>query len=65
MAELVSKVGSSLPDLSATPLADLPYLDETMLEIAIDKLIQPCGDLNNMFEVGGRVRMWQNYSAVH
>jgi len=65
MAEFLSKVGSSLLDLSATPLADLPHLDKETLEIAVNKLIQPCGDLNSTPADDGHVRIWQNYSAAH
>jgi hypothetical protein len=62
MAEFVIKAGSGLLDLSATPLADLPHLDEAALEIAVDRLIQPCGDVNDATTViGGHVRIWQNY----
>ena len=65
MAEFVGKVGSGLLDLSATSLAELSHLDGTVLEIAVDRLIKPCGDATNMSPVGRGARMWQNYSTVH
>jgi hypothetical protein len=65
MAEFVGKVGSGLLDLSATSLADLPHLDGAVLEIAVDRLIKPCGDVTNMSPVSGGARMWQNYSTAH
>ena len=65
MAESVIVAGSGLLDLSATPLAELPHLDEAALEVAVDRLIQPsCGDVNGATTVIGRhVRIWQNYST--
>jgi hypothetical protein len=63
MAEYVTVIGSGLLDLSATPLADLPHLDEAALEAAVDRLIQPCSGVNGGTTViGGHVRMWQNYN---
>jgi hypothetical protein len=48
--------------LSAAPIADLPHLDEAALEAAVDRLIQPCGDVSDTTTVvGGHARMWQNY----
>lgn len=62
MAELVIKAGSGLLDLSAASIADLPHLDEAALEAAVDRLIQPCGDVSDTTTVvGGHARMWQNY----
>jgi hypothetical protein len=63
MAELVSNVEAGLVDLSAMPLTDLPRMPEAMLEIAIDKLIQPCTGLSNLSGAGERTRIWQNYST--
>jgi hypothetical protein len=63
MAELVSSVGVGLVDLSAMPLTDLPRMPETMLEIAIDKLIPPCSGRSSLSAAGEGTRVWQNYSA--
>lgn len=66
MAEFVIKAASGLFDLSVAPLADLPDLDEAALEVAVERLIQPCADTNNTTAVtGGHVRMWQNYRTEH
>jgi hypothetical protein len=65
MAEFAGNAGSGLLDLSATSLADLPQLDDEMLKLAVDRLMQPCGDVNDdMPAVGGRARIWQNYRTV-
>jgi hypothetical protein len=57
--------GSGLLDLSAMSLADLPQLDDEMLEIAVDRLVQPCGEVTgDSSAAGGRARMWQNYKTV-
>ncbi len=65
MAEFAGNAGSGLLDLSATSLADMPQLDDEMLEIALDRLMQPCGDGNDgMPAAGGRARIWQNYRTV-
>jgi FXSXX-COOH protein len=62
MAEFVIEAGSGLLDLSAMPLADLEGLDSAALEAAVDRLIQPCGAMNDDTTVmDGHVRMWQNY----
>lgn len=61
MASVV-KAGSGLLDLSAVSVADLPYLDEAVLEAAVDRLMQPCGGADDAATViGGHARMWQNY----
>jgi hypothetical protein len=65
MTEFVGNAGSCLLDLSATSLADLPQLDDEMLEIALGRLMQPCGDGNDdMLAADGRARIWQNYRTV-
>ena len=65
MAEFAGNAGSGLLDLSATSLADLPQLDDELLEIALDRLMQPCGDGNgDAPAAGGRARIWQNYRTV-
>jgi hypothetical protein len=65
MAEFAGNAGSGLLDLSATSLADMPQLDDEMLEIALDRLMQSCGDGNDdMPAAGGRARIWQNYRTV-
>ena len=49
MAEFAGNAGSGLLDLSATSLADLPQLDNELLEITLDRLMQPCGDGTSAF----------------
>jgi hypothetical protein len=60
MAEHVS--GSGLLDLSKTPIADLPSLDEATVETAIDRLIAPC--TSGVLGGGERGRIWQNYNTA-
>ncbi|HET9896412.1 MAG TPA: hypothetical protein VFQ44_15915 [Streptosporangiaceae bacterium] len=57
--------GSGLLDLTATPIAELPQLDEETFEIAINGIIRPCGGQINddMSVIGGQARMWQNYKT--
>lgn len=65
MAEFAANAGSGLLDLSATSLVDLPQLDDEMLEIILDRFIQPCGDgTNDTPPATGRARIWQNYRTV-
>jgi hypothetical protein len=64
VAEFTRNARSGLLDLTAMPIADLPQLDEETLKIAIDRLIQPCGSVNeDMSVIGGHVRIWQNYKT--
>jgi hypothetical protein len=65
MAEFAGNAGSGLLDLSAASLADLPQLDDELLEVALDRLMQPCGDGNGDIPAAdGRTRIWQNYRTV-
>jgi hypothetical protein len=65
MAEFAGNTAPGLIDLSAMSLADMPQLDDEMLQITIDRLMQPCGGVNDdMPAVGGRARMWQNYETA-
>ena len=65
MAEFAGNSGSGLLDLSVMSLAHLPQLDDEMLEIALDRLMLPCGGGNDdMPAAGGRARIWQNYRTA-
>jgi hypothetical protein len=58
--------GSGLLDLTAMPIAELSQLDEKTFEIAINRLIQPCGGGNvnaDMSAIDGHARIWQNYKT--
>jgi hypothetical protein len=61
MAEFAGNAASGLIDLSAIPLIDLPQIDDSVLQVAIDRLMSPCGD---MPAVDGHARMWQNYKTA-
>lgn len=64
MAESFVQAGSGLLDLSAVSLADLPHLEDAVVEEAVDRLIRPCGGAHDGTTViGGSARMWQNYAA--
>ena len=64
MAEFVIEAGSGMLDLTATPLAGLPDINELELDATVDRLIQPCGDISDTVTViGGHVRIWQNYKT--
>lgn len=57
--------GSGLLDLTATPIAKLPQLDEETFEMAISRLIQPCGGNigDDVSVIDGHARIWQNYKT--
>jgi hypothetical protein len=64
MAESFVQAGSGLLDLSAVSLADLPHLEDAVVEEAVDRLTRPCGDAyDGTTVIGGGPRMWQNYAT--
>jgi hypothetical protein len=64
MAEFAGNATSGLIDLSAMSLADLPHLDDDVVQIALDRLMQPCGENGDIPAVGGHARIWQNYKTA-
>jgi hypothetical protein len=51
-----------LLDLSAESLGELPELDEEILNVALGRLVPPCGAENGDISIiSGYGRMWQNY----
>jgi FXSXX-COOH protein len=52
-----TEIGADLPDLSAVPLGALPQLDDSVLDTALLRLVQSCGDLRT--DRSERNRLWQ------
>ena len=61
MAEPGRGVGSNLVDVSGYLLADLAQIDDTVLDVALNRLLIPSSDSDD-HPCGGTVsRLWQNY----
>lgn len=61
MAESVVRAETVLLDLSGASVADLPLIDDEVLQAAVGRLIGPCGGAGS---VAGRDRVWQNYQTA-
>jgi hypothetical protein len=64
MAEFAGNAASGLIDLSVISFTGLHQIDDETVQIALDRLMSPCGDNGETPAVGGRARMWQNYKTT-